>query len=226
MSFKYDIHVHTSEVSRCGQSQAADQVRAYIDAGYDGIMITDHYYADWFDDVEGSWDEKIDRYLEGYKNAVRTAKTIKDDFDVLLGIEIRFLENGNDYLVFGVTEEFLRKNREMYRLGIREFKKLTEKNGLLVMQAHPFREWCIVQPAEFLDGIETENAHEGHNNNNYKAREYADLNHLRKIGGGDCHDCAQAGKAGIIVGRRLRSSEELRDILAEDDYKVISVTND
>ena len=42
--FKLDIHVHTSETSSCGQVSAQEAVRLYEQAGYDGIIITDHYH--------------------------------------------------------------------------------------------------------------------------------------------------------------------------------------
>lgn len=224
MGFKYDIHVHTSEVSSCGQSTAKEQVEAYAAAGYDGIMIADHYYSDFFNSHKGTWEEKIDQYLTGYYNAVEVAK--KYNMDVLMGAEIRFDENGNDYLIIGLTEQLLKKHRELYKLGIKKFKKFAEQQGLLVIQAHPYRGWCIVQPPEYLDGIETENAHEGHHNNNVKAREYAKLHGLRETGGGDCHDARKVGNAGLIFEQRVKDSLELKVLIEKCEYSVIPVYND
>lgn len=224
MGYKYDIHVHTSEVSGCGKSTAAEQVRAYAAAGYSGIMIVDHYLSDFFEARNGTWEEKADMYLAGYHNAVEEAK--KYNIDVLLGVEIRFDENGNDYLVLGLTEQLLKKHRELYKYGIKKFKKFAEQQGLLVVQAHPFRDWCIVQPAEYLDGLETENAHEGHHNNNAKAREYARLHGLRETGGGDCHDARNAGTAGLIFEQRVHDSVELKELVEKGEYQVIPVYND
>ena len=48
---KIDLHVHTSEVSKCGHMSAAETVGRYKDAGYDCIVITNHfnsYTADLF----------------------------------------------------------------------------------------------------------------------------------------------------------------------------------
>ena len=42
--YKYDIHTHTSEVSPCGKVEAEKVVELYKEAGYTGIVITDHYY--------------------------------------------------------------------------------------------------------------------------------------------------------------------------------------
>ena len=37
---KIDVHVHTSEVSGCGQLPGAEMARLYKQAGYDAIVIT------------------------------------------------------------------------------------------------------------------------------------------------------------------------------------------
>jgi len=40
--FLYDTHVHTAEVSGCARIPARQVVRLYRDAGYTGIVVTDH----------------------------------------------------------------------------------------------------------------------------------------------------------------------------------------
>ena len=42
--YKYETHLHTSETSACAVSSAGDMVRAYADAGYTGIVVTDHFF--------------------------------------------------------------------------------------------------------------------------------------------------------------------------------------
>ena len=49
------------------------------------------------------WERKRISFFEGY----RAAKALEtEDFTVLLGMELRFLENDNDYLVYGFNEDF------------------------------------------------------------------------------------------------------------------------
>lgn len=43
VEYKYETHMHTSEGSACGASSGAEQVEAYYNAGYAGIIITDHF---------------------------------------------------------------------------------------------------------------------------------------------------------------------------------------
>ena len=42
--FLLDMHMHTKETSSCGEVPAAEVGRLYKEAGYQGIMITDHYH--------------------------------------------------------------------------------------------------------------------------------------------------------------------------------------
>ncbi len=49
--FLLDMHMHTKETSSCGEVPAAEGVRLYKEAGYQGIMITDHYHKQYFDSL-------------------------------------------------------------------------------------------------------------------------------------------------------------------------------
>lgn len=210
---KYDTHVHTSEVSSCGCVPAKEVVQIYKDAGYQGIIITDHYYDNYFaslDDLD--WDKKIDCYLKGYHIASDVGKQL--GLQVLLGMEIRFTENANDYLVYGIDETFLREYKELYRLSLKEFKDLIGSKDILIFQAHPFRARMISAPPELLDGVEVYNGNPRHDSSNEKAYEYA-LNHnLLMISGTDFHqrdDILTGG--GIIVSEKIRTSQEMVDLI-------------
>ena len=75
MVYKYEIHSHTHESDRDAKLSASELVHAYKDAGYDGIVITDHYierfYTLWFpEDVKGlTHKQQVHRWLRGYYNA-------------------------------------------------------------------------------------------------------------------------------------------------------------
>lgn len=43
MKYKYELHCHTDEVSLCGKVPAGEIAEMYRQAGYSGIVITDHY---------------------------------------------------------------------------------------------------------------------------------------------------------------------------------------
>lgn len=214
--YKYDTHVHTSEVSPCGKVPAAEAVRLYKDAGYEGIVITDHYF-DLYFEMMGyiSWDKKTDYYLEGYKSALEEGKAI--GLKVVLGMELRFSENINDYLVFGIDEEFIRTNKELYRLGLKKFRALTKDKGIMIFQAHPFRRGMVLAPPELLDGIEVYNGNPRHDSHNDMAYGYAQKNGLLMLSGSDFHQTVDLARGGIITSVKINDSHELVDTIRNDE---------
>ncbi|MDD4570441.1 MAG: PHP domain-containing protein [Tepidanaerobacteraceae bacterium] len=226
MKFKFDAHVHTSEVSPCGQLSASDTVLLYSEAGYSGVCITDHFTDYYFEKTSKSWKDKVDDYLKGYRAAVNTAKTLVDgEFTVLLGMEIQFKHrkgNNNEYLVYGFDEDFLYENPELYKIDIERFSEIAQKNNLLIFQAHPFRDGMVPSPPAFLFGIEAFNANPRHNSRNAAAKEYAEKNNLRMISGSDCHQSVDVGLSGIVTETPIRSMTDFISILRDNNYHLIT----
>lgn len=205
--YKFDTHVHTKETSVCAQVEAREVVRLYKNAGFEGIIITDHYYESFFQSIEKpSWEDKIDCYLRGYKNAVDEGTKI--GFTVLLGIELRFLENANDYLVYGLTEEFLKENPELYKLGLKSFKELIEKKDILIFQAHPYRPRMVVADPRLIHGLEVFNGNPRHESKNDKALLYAKEHGLMLSSGSDFHSVEDLARGGIAFSKKITSSKE------------------
>ncbi|MDF2537382.1 MAG: transposase [Herbinix sp.] len=216
--YRWDTHVHTSEVSQCGNIKAQDGVRLYKEAGYSGIVITDHYYSGFFQKLpDMTWEEKIEQYLQGYKKAL--AEGINLGLTVLLGIEIRFTENPNDYLVFGMTEEFLLANPEGYTLGLKDFKKLIDEEDMLLFQAHPFRSGMVVADPKELDGVEIYNGNARHNSHNDKALAFARENGLLMSSGSDFHETEDLSRGGIIFTQEIRTNHDFLQALKGSEKK-------
>ena len=77
MGYKYELHVHTSEVSRCAECSAAGQVEVYRSLGYTGICITDHFFGGSNNiPPDIPWEEKIRHLVSGYEHAVQAAERI------------------------------------------------------------------------------------------------------------------------------------------------------
>ena len=205
---RLEFHCHTAETSPCGTVPAAETVRLYKEAGYDGIFITDHF----FDLVEGApgdrpWNEAVDRLLVGY----RAAKKAGDEFglDVYLGAEIRFPGSENDYLVLGLTEEFLYRHEWMYMLSQPEFYRLADRNGLLLVQAHPFRPPCTPADPQYLHGAEAYNGHKGMPNNNPLAEAFASEHGLIATAGSDCHYTHAVGTTAMLFPEPIRTTADV-----------------
>jgi predicted metal-dependent phosphoesterase TrpH len=218
--FRFDTHVHTSEVSPCGQIRAEETVRLYVEAGFYGICITDHYYRKSFDTWKYlSWDETIERYLEGYHKAKKAGE--KNGLDVLLGAEVMFDGSPNEYLLYGITEDFLCRYPRLYEYAVRDFRKIATENGILIFQAHPFRNKLTRENPAYLDGVEIVNGNLRHDSHNELAVAYAQTNGLAPLGGSDCHKIEDVGKSGIITAERIENSQILKKVLLSHRYEVI-----
>lgn len=76
---------------------------------------------------------------------------------VYLGMEIRFPNDENDFLVYGIDEGFLEKYPWIYMKELPDLYKIAQKEGLTIVQAHPFRKKCFPGDIECLHGIEIYN---------------------------------------------------------------------
>ena len=212
--FKIDTHVHTLETSACARIEARETVRLYKESGYQGIIITDHYYDFYFSNLmELPWERKIDQFLSGYYNAREEGS--KQGLKVFLGLEIRFTESPNDYLVYGITEEFLKEHKELYALGLKEFKKRIEKEDILIIQAHPFRKHMIAAEPQDIHGIEVYNGNPRHNSHNELALAFAKKHSLLMSSGSDFHEMDDLARGGMIFKHEINTSSDFLNALRE-----------
>ena len=84
--YTYEMHCHSSQCSACGRSTAQELVQAYYEAGFSGMVLTDHFVTgNTAIDRNLPWQEQMEAYYNAYEEACSTAKAL--DFDVLFGIE-------------------------------------------------------------------------------------------------------------------------------------------
>ena len=219
MEYKYEIHAHTKNTSLCGQLDAEDLVKKYKDAGYSGIVITDHYSPMTFTPSEFFSKKKaLKRFLAGYKKA-KELET--EDFSVLLGVELRFYATINDYLIYGVTEEMLYELPFLLPLYIKKASRLFRERGCIFIQAHPFRKFISRTNPKYLDGIEVFNAKATKEENDSSLR-WAEENNIKiQTSGSDCHRESGIGLGGIITEEPIKTNEDLLRILKSGKYKLI-----
>ncbi len=218
-----DIHCHTAETSNCGQTPAAETVRLYHSMGYSGIMISDHLHSYTFKTLmktnpNPTWEEKIDYLLKGYKGAVKEAENFSE-FNVYMGCELRFNENDNDYLVFGLTEEKLQKMDKVMEMETNDGIKFVKNLGCVVIQAHPFRYNSTVIKPGILDGVEVFNGHKGHKSHNDIALIWAKKYNYIMTSGTDFHG-EHDPNSGIYTDVLPKNSEELRDLILSGNYEL------
>ena len=218
---KIDLHVHTSEISRCGLMTAEETIRRYRDAGYGAIVIANHFNP-WTARGLAEQGRLDSDFTSCYFRTVRMAKEIGKTYGVIVfpGMEMNFENDRNDYLVYGMPESAVKDVDSMFQMGFPEFSKLAAAENALIYQAHPFRNGMTVTDPSLLFGIEVMNCNPRHDGRNDIAEQWALRHHLHQIGGSDCHRVEDVGTAGIITDRPVENLEDLIQILRNDEYRV------
>lgn len=219
--YRYDLHVHTSEVSPCGHLTTEETVKQYIRKGYSGIWLTNHFHREFEEKTRGmSWNETAGLFLRPYREGKRLAQ---GRLMTGLGMEIRFRTDPNDYLLYGLTEEIVFREAEHW-LDM-DLESFYDKYGdrLLIIQAHPNRKGSSV-PADpaCLHGMEAVNTSPRHDNGNEKTQKILVCHPwLIPSGGSDCHRTEDVGRGGIMLEEPMGTEEELTVRLKERRYTLI-----
>lgn len=210
MQYKTELHAHCSEVSPCADLSATQVVDRYIRAGYHSLVLTNHLTTPILSGRGNTWDEAIDFFLSPLKIMQEHGN---GKLNILLGAEIRFDSHANDYLLYGLTEEFLRTHPNMQQMRLKDFILLARENGVLVIQAHPFRNGMTVVRPEHVDGYEVFNAHPGHNSRNAFADSWAKMQGLLRTSGSDFHHPHSVEAGGILTDCPITDTKQLADVI-------------
>lgn len=205
--FLFEMHLHTVGVSTCARVPVEKAMPLYKKEGYAGVVVTDHINNSTFSRMRcASWKRKMDHFLKGY----RRCKQYEDaHFTVLLGAELRFHGSDNDYLLYGLTEEFLYRHHRIMDMNPASFHKLARKEGILFVQAHPLRNGLNIVDPKHLDGIETYNGNRRHDSRNDIAKAWAQKFGLLETSGSDFHEYEDFARGGVIFPQPVRSEREL-----------------
>ncbi|HHU84291.1 MAG TPA: transposase [Clostridiales bacterium] len=221
MKYIYETHFHTDEASGCGKVPALEGAKMYKDAGYAGIIVTDHFNKDTMNNNGFTdWNDFIDYNMRGYK----LAKTLEDEnFTVMYGIEINLnCDCDSDHLLYGVSEEYLKDHPFIWNVdSFKKFKTMAEQDGLMIFQAHPMRNFITATPPNLLDGIEVYNGNPRHDSRCDIALNWAVQNNSRMLSGSDFHQLEDFAKGGIITNHKLNSIEDFISTVMAKDYSII-----
>ena len=215
-SFQTELHAHTSPASSCSQVSPEEMAETYKKLGYDAVTIANHFVYEY----QGlSKNEVIDRFFDNFERAEKRGKEI--GIRVLLAAEIRFSENENDYLIYGVTRKMLEEIYDLLPYGIENFRKVYKMSDSVFLQAHPFREDMeLVSPA-ILDGIEVFNMHPNHNSKVGIASVYAKEQNFSIITAGSDFHHPNRGHEGVSAIRTKhlpKDGFDIAKILRSGDY--------
>jgi len=205
--------MHTSPCSHCAKVPVEQAIKEYALQNVHAVVITNHFNPDF---LAYSAKDAAEIYLADYHMAKKTAKEL--GIRVILGMEIRFEENSNDYLVYGIDEGDIEKAWYYLDKGICEYYTDCKNDKNLILQAHPYRNNMVRVNVNYLDGVEVYNLHPSHNSRVAVAAKEAELMQGIIVGGTDYH---YAGDAGLCLTRFTAlpsDSYELAALLKNKDY--------
>lgn len=216
--YKIELHAHTSPVSTCANFTPEVGLSMYKERGVDGVVITNHFYpGGGYPDMEPQ--AAIDKYLSDVRIARRVGEELQ--IKVYMGMEIRFPQNGNDYLLYGITEEDMPMLLSYLATDIETFSKAYRAPDRLLIQAHPFRNGMAEVDPALLDGIEVFNMHPGHNSRvGFAARCAASHPEWILTGGSDFHHLDHDGICVLRAKELPKDEKALAALLRSRDYRL------
>lgn len=220
--FYVQLHLHTSETSRCGVSPAAEMARACKAAGYDLIAVTDHFFnANIGCSPRLPWRERVDYLFRGYYAAKAVGDRI--GLEVIRGWET--YTDGPELLTYGLDESFLLDNPDIAEAPYAEYiRRVTEAGGLIV-HAHPYRRaWYIPDFKPDPDSVEAYEVYNHQNQSpafNRRALEEAEAHGLLKLAGSDAHHAEDVRGGTMRFSRPVHSMAEIFQALREGDGEII-----
>jgi len=224
--YLYETHLHTKQGSACGNNTGREMVLAHKEAGYSGIIVTDHFfYGNTAVDRSLPWEEWVHQYCAGYRDAKKAGDEI--GFDVFFGWESGY--DGTEFLIFGLDEEWLVNHPQIKDATVQEQYKLVHEAGGVVFHAHPFRERFYISEVrlfpEYVDGVEAFNASnewvDGVDKFNISAAEYAKKYNFPTTSGSDIH-CDIPLMSGVAFDRRLTSIQDFIELVMKGECELVN----
>jgi hypothetical protein len=204
---KIDPHVHSKGVSLCSRLTCEEIIDSKRALGYDGAVLTNHCQRWYYPAEEHKY--FIERVIEEFSRGKAYADKV--GFRWYLGIEVSLDDpHYADWLLYGVTEEFLRATPCLYNLSQKELFDLCEEWGIVLIQAHPFRQ----SPCDprYMHGVER-NCSSGDLDKTELVEEFAKQHGLLVTCGTDYHFTENNYFGGIFVPKSCTTAKELAEYL-------------
>lgn len=180
---RYDLQVHT-DASPCSRASPVDVVDAAVDAGLDGVAITNH------------------DTLAGYDAVADLAPT---QLTVIPGVEVTTTQG--HLLGLYVDDEPPQAD------PVTVIEHIHEQDGIAIL-SHPFDQFRqyfntnLEVIASHVDAVEVQNSRCLFPRFNRRAREYATQHNVAITGGSDAHFPMEVGRSTTVCNSQLREAIE------------------
>ena len=219
---KFETHCHTLGGSGCATTDNKTLIEKYVNAGYGGIVITNHISKDCYNYHKGETHaEKVRFYYSLIENLREEISPF--GVKVFCGAEIRAVPEGGsvygeEFMIYGIIEKDMFDNKPFYTFTQEELFRFAEKRGLFMYQTHPFRDGVVCGNPRFMHGAESFNGHFHHYNHNDKAKAFCEKYGLIGMSGTDFHHEDQPLTAGIYVPDNVCTDEQLTEYIFNNDF--------
>ena len=221
--YKYETHCHTKMISACASLTAEQIVELYVKNGYSGVFITDHFLnGNTTVDRRLPYKEQIDRFFEGYEEVKKVAG---NSLQVFFGFEYSY--RGTDVLVYGWNKLQLKNRVAIMSMSMKEFCIYCGEQGVLAVQAHPFREADYIDHIRLYpetEGVEVYNACRTDLCNDLGAF-YAEKYGKVVTAGTDIHHFTQKKLSGMEFDKKINSEAEFIAAIRSGKGKIIKTDN-
>jgi len=235
MPYRYDLHCHTKEGSKCSDIAATDMAELYYEMGYTGFCITDHFSGMTTLPDDTSWRERVLFHYDIYEKARAAGE--KYGLTVFWGIEyspvydIKQMSNciWIDFVVFNLSKEWLIENQSAFCGTDKEQLSNLRKAGGFISHAHPI---IYKQDTEqiqlyqnYVDAVEVINGGLSDIDNN-AAQQYARAYGLYETAATDIHRYDQRVMAGLETETHNDTIDSLISAIKMQRTKPFSIDRD
>ena len=190
---KIDTHVHSSGISKCSKISYQQIAKQKLAKGINGAILMNHCQPWYYEPANQA--EWIENFIEEFEVSVGNPRWA-------------------DFLIFGVTEDFLRNAPDLCRISQKELYEYCQKHGALLVQAHPLRPNFELMNVDYLDGVELNLSHSDSSTHS-QVEELAEKHSLAITVGSDYHGPTEHDVGGIIIPDEITNSVELCRYLKE-----------
>lgn len=186
--------------------------RACREAGYDLLVITDHFFnANIGCDSGLPWEDKVEYLFRGYRAA--RAEGEKIGLTVLKAWET--FTAGPEYITLGLDEAFLLANPGVDKVSKEEYCARVHAAGGYIIHAHPYREAPYIPKFtpdySLVDGSEVFNGGNQDRDPQWDVRARAEA--LRRgipmTAGSDAHRVTEVRRGGMRFPGKITGMDEL-----------------